>query len=48
MEDICVMCGAQLLTESEKQYCSECEKSLAYIPFLDLESKVRETLEGED
>lgn len=24
----CVMCGAELLTESEKQYCARCEKAV--------------------
>lgn len=43
-DNICVMCGAELPTECGKQYCAECEKAVEYIPFLDMESKVRETL----
>ena len=48
MDDICVMCGAPLLTENENQYCDQCAQSVGYIPFLDMESKVKETLERED
>lgn len=45
--EICVVCGRHI-GENNDHVCSKCRNSIECLPFLDMESKVNETLRREE